>query len=95
LLSTAEAQNKPRKRDEKRNDPFNRDPLTEFSSTLQTRLLSSLSDKITQSIYGPNAGNDGVFTVDNTTVAYQRQGSVIKLTLSDGIRTTSISLPAY
>jgi curli production assembly/transport component CsgF len=95
LLSTAEAQNKPRKRDEKRNDPFNRDPLTEFSSTLQTRLLSSLSDKITQSIYGPNAGNDGVFTVDNTTVAYQRVGSVIKLTLSDGIRTTSISLPAY
>jgi curli production assembly/transport component CsgF len=95
LLSTAEAQNKPRKREEKRNDPFNRDPLTEFSNTLQTRLLSSLADKITQSIYGPSAGNSGLFTIDNTTVSYQRVGNVIQLTLSDGVRTTNISLPAY
>lgn len=94
LLGTAEAQNKPKRKDAKKNDPFNKDPLTEFTTTLQSRLLSSLADKITQSIYGAGSPDRGIFTVDNTTVTYQKVGGIIQLTLSDGIRSTQISLPA-
>lgn len=94
LLGTAEAQNKPKKKAEKKNDPFNKDPLTEFTTTLQSRLLSSLADKITQSIYGSGSPDRGIFTIDNTTVTYQKVGGIVKLTLSDGIRSTQISLPS-
>jgi curli production assembly/transport component CsgF len=94
LLGTADSQNQPKLREQKRNDARTSDPIAQFTSTLQSRLLSSVSDKIADAIYGTNPASSGTFVVSGTTVSFQRVGSSIQLVLSDGIRTTNITLPA-
>ena len=74
-------------------DPFANDPLSDFTRTLQGRLLSGLADKITEAIYGANPQNSGTFVVDGTTVSFTTVGSTIQLVVTDGIRTTQIALP--
>jgi curli production assembly/transport component CsgF len=93
LLGTAEAQNQPRRRDQKRQEAISNDPITQFKTSLNQRLLSGLADKIVDSIYGDNAGNSGTFTVEGTTVSFVKVNGSVKLTVSDGIKQTVITLP--
>ena len=94
LLGTADVQNRPKKLDQKRSEAKSTDPMLQFTSTLQSRLLSSVSDKIADAIYGTNPANNGTFVVGNTTVSFNRVGGNVQLTLSDGIRVTNITVPA-
>lgn len=94
LMSTADAQNKPKKRDQKRSEALATDPQLQFTSTLQSRLLSAVSDKISDAIYGDKPANSGTFVVNNTTVSFNRVGGNVQLSLSDGIRVTNITIPA-
>jgi curli production assembly/transport component CsgF len=94
LLSTADSQNKPKKKDQKRAEEKASDPMLQFTSTLQSRLLSSVSDKIADAIYGDNPANSGTFVVDNTTVQFTRVGGNVQLSISDGIRITNVTVPA-
>jgi curli production assembly/transport component CsgF len=94
MMNTADAQNKPKKRDQKRAEEKASDPILSFTSTLQSRLLSSVSDKIANAIYGDNPAKSGTFVVNNTTVSFNRVGSNVQLTLSDGIKTTNVTIPA-
>jgi curli production assembly/transport component CsgF len=93
LMGTAEAQNRPKRRDQKRQDAISNDPITQFQTSLNQRLLSGLADKIVESIYGENAANSGTFTVEGTTVSFVKLNGTVKLTVSDGIKQTVISLP--
>jgi curli production assembly/transport component CsgF len=100
LYQGAEIHNAPkRKRDRQEKianpakDPFANDPLSDFTRTLQSRLLSGLADKITEAIYGANPQGSGTFVVDGTTVSFKTVGSTIQLVVTDGIRTTQIALP--
>jgi curli production assembly/transport component CsgF len=94
LLGTAEAQNRPRRKDQKRSELSSQDRLASFTQTLQQRLLSGLADKIVETIYGTNPQNSGTFSVDGTTVYFVKEGGNVRLTVSDGLRSTTISLPS-
>ena len=74
-------------------DPFKRDPVAEFSASLQSRLLTAMSDKIVTAIYGENKQNSGTFVAGGSTVSFVRTGKFVVLTISDGIKTTQITLP--
>lgn len=74
-------------------DPFKRDPIADFSSSLQSRLLAEMSDKIVTAIYGTNKQNSGTFIAGSSTVSFVRTGGNVILTISDGIKTTQIALP--
>ncbi len=93
LMGTAEAQNLPKRRDQKRQDAIANDPVGQFKTSLNQRLLSGLADKIVDSIYGENASNSGTFTVEGTTVSFVKLNGQVKLTVSDGVSSTVISLP--
>ena len=100
LYQGAEIHNAPKRKRERQEkianparDPFASDPLSDFTRTLQSRLLSGLSDKITEAIYGANPQGSGTFVVDGTTVSFKTVGSTIQLVVTDGIRTTQIALP--
>ncbi len=74
-------------------DPFKRDPISDFSSSLQSRLLAEMSDKIVTAIYGTNKQSSGTFIAGSSTVSFVRSGGNVILTISDGIKTTQIALP--
>ncbi len=74
-------------------NPFKRDPIADFSASLQSRLLSEMSDKIVTAIYGTNKQNSGTFIAGSSTVSFVRSGGSVILTISDGIKTTQIALP--
>lgn len=72
------------------------DPLSEFTDTLQRRLLGAISAQIVESIYGENPSDDGTFQVGDTQVNFDRVGDQVNVTILDlatGGETT-ISLPA-
>ncbi|MGL5115178.1 MAG: curli assembly protein CsgF [Beijerinckiaceae bacterium] len=72
---------------------FKRDPIADFSASLQSRLLSELSDKIVTAIYGTDKQNSGTFIAGSSTVSFVRNNGTVLLTISDGIKTTQIALP--
>lgn len=89
LLQLAEIQ----RQFENDDDPFSRDPIQDFTDTLQRRLLSELSRDITDAIFGENAAENGTFTVEGTTISFERVGDQVLVTISDGDTTTTITLP--
>ncbi len=70
-------------------------PAQQFASTIQSRLLSALADKITTAIFGETPQpTGGPFTFEGTTISWQTVGGNIELTINDGTTTTTIALPA-
>jgi curli production assembly/transport component CsgF len=65
-----------------------------FAQQLTSQLYSSLANKITQSIFGENAAQNGSFSFEGTTISYQRNGSNIDITINDGQTITHVSVPA-
>jgi len=72
-----------------------RDPLADFTNTLQRRLLSSLASDITDAIFGEDAEDSGNITVGDTTIDWDRVGDQVVLLISDAAtgNETQIELP--
>ncbi len=90
LLSSAQTQNQFQGNGKR----FESDPIADFSETLQRRLLSELSRDITDAIFGEEAQDSGTFTVESTTIAFERIGDQVEIVVDDGAgSSTTITLP--
>ncbi|WP_406857184.1 curli assembly protein CsgF [Alsobacter sp. KACC 23698] len=65
-----------------------------FARQLQSQLYSSLANKITQSIFGENAQQNGTFAFEGTVISFNRIGSNVQVTIDDGQSVTSVTVPA-
>lgn len=89
LLGTANVQN-----------PYERereviDPTEQFVQSLQSRVFSGLARQISDSIFGENPQEEGVFTVGDQQVSFERGAEAISIeinNLADG-SSTVIELP--
>jgi len=91
LLSTAEIENQ--YADDGGGGLGSSDPIDEFATTLQRRLLSQLSSDITELIFGENAQDSGTIQVGSTTINFERVGNNVQISLRDdstGSETTII-----
>jgi curli production assembly/transport component CsgF len=64
-------------------DFFRRDPVQDFAITLQSRLLSRISEDIVGAIFGEEAQDAGTFRVGTTVIDFARQGEVINIKIAD------------
>jgi curli production assembly/transport component CsgF len=78
LLSIAQQQNE---FDDRRFTPI--DPLDQFASDIERRVLSQASREITDRIFGENAQETGEFTVGTNRIAFEQIGDEVRLTLTD------------
>ena len=60
-----------------------RDPLEDFSRTVQRSLLSRLSQNISDSILGDDAQDSGTFLVGDTQIFFENDGTNISIDVSD------------
>ena len=81
LLALANAQNQDQKSTSSTSTALTQGQL--FAQQLQSRLLSSLADSVTNTIFGTNAQNQGTFSFAGETVSYVRDLNNITLTLTD------------
>jgi curli production assembly/transport component CsgF len=64
-----------------------------FSEQLQSQLLSSFANQITQAIFGPNAQTSGTFTFGTTSISFQNVNQEIQISINDGTTITNITVP--
>jgi len=65
-----------------------------FAQQLQSQLLNSFANQITQALFGPNAQNNGTFSYGNTTVTFIRlPNHTIQVTINDGTTITTVIVP--
>jgi curli production assembly/transport component CsgF len=69
-------------------------PSQIFAQQLQSPLLSSFANQITQAIFGANAQTSGNFSFGGTSISFFRTGSDINISINDGQSITSIVVPA-
>jgi curli production assembly/transport component CsgF len=71
------------------------DPKAEFARTIQSSLLSQISQQISSQIYGEKARPNGTFQIGDTNVSFFRSGpnTVVDITDSANGGTTRISIP--
>jgi curli production assembly/transport component CsgF len=72
-------------------------PLTQgqiFAQELTSQLFSSLSNQITQAIFGENSAPSGTFSFQGTTITYQRVDGNIEISINDGQTITNVTVPA-
>ncbi len=66
-----------------------------FAQQLQSQLLGSFANQITQAIFGPNAQTSGSFSYGSTSVNFVRlPNNTIQITINDGSTTTTVVVPA-
>lgn len=73
-------------------------PSQIFAQQLQSQLLSSFSNQITQAIFGPNAAKShtGTFTFGSTTISFApdpQNAALLNISIFDGVSTTNIQVP--
>jgi len=71
-------------------------PSQIFAQQLQSQLLSSFANQITQAIFGPNAVHTGRFTYGNTTISFApdpQNAALLDISIFDGVSTTNIQVP--
>jgi curli production assembly/transport component CsgF len=69
-------------------------PGQQFANQLTAQLYSSLANKITEAMFGPNAQTSGSYSFQGTTVSFNRVGNDINITINDGQTITTIAVPA-
>ncbi|CAN7683845.1 hypothetical protein LJR030_003102 [Rhizobium sp. LjRoot30] len=80
---------------EDRDDPLSEDNLVkDFADGLKSRILSAVASKITQDIFGSD-NTQGNFTIDNMLLNYQVVGDKVVINLTDGITSTTITVPRF
>jgi curli production assembly/transport component CsgF len=65
-----------------------------FAQQLQSQLLSSFANQITQAIFGPNAQTSGTFSFGTTNISFANVNHQINITINDGLSITSIVVPS-
>ena len=54
-----------------------------FAQQLQSQLLSSLANQVSQAIFGPNAATSGTYSFGGETVSFQRTLGEVTVTITD------------
>jgi curli production assembly/transport component CsgF len=93
LLESATAQNKYAAQASRSSGITNQTPAQEFAESFQRRLLLSMSDKITDAIFGEKAQPEGTFELEGTVIQFHRVGNNVDLTINDGVNTTRVVVP--
>lgn len=65
-----------------------------FAQQLQSQLLSSFANQITQAIFGANAQQSGNFSFGTTSINFAKVGGQINIAINDGTSITNIVVPA-
>jgi curli production assembly/transport component CsgF len=65
-----------------------------FAQQLQSQLLSSFANQITQAIFGANAQQSGNFSFGTTSINFNKVGGQIQIAINDGTSITNIVVPA-
>lgn len=93
LLAIANAQND---FDRPEVEASSADDLDRFISSLQSRLLSSLSTQVANAIFGEDAQDEGIIQFGEQTISFVRTLDGIQLTITDGDGTsTVITIPTF
>jgi curli production assembly/transport component CsgF len=69
-------------------------PSQIFAEQLQSQLLSSFANQITQAIFGPNAQTAGTFSYGTTTVTFVTIAGEVNITIDASGSITTITVPA-
>ncbi len=69
-------------------------PSQIFAEQLQSQLLSSFANQITQAIFGPNAQTSGTYSYGTTTVTFVTVAGEVNITIDAAGSITTISVPA-
>ena len=68
--------------------------LAEFIRNVESRIYSTLSRQLVDSMFGENPSPTGSFTIEGTTVSYINNGTSVELTIVDeNGNTTVITIP--
>jgi curli production assembly/transport component CsgF len=65
-----------------------------FAQQLQSQLLSSFANQITQAIFGANAQQSGNFSFGSTSISFAKVANQINISINDGTSITNIVVPA-
>lgn len=65
-----------------------------FAQQLQSQLLSSFANQITQAIFGANAQQSGNFSFGSTSISFNKVAGQINIAINDGTSITNIVVPA-
>jgi curli production assembly/transport component CsgF len=68
-------------------------PSQIFAEQLQSQLLSSFANQITQAIFGPNAQTSGTYSYGTTTVTFEKVGNEVDITIDASGSITTITVP--
>ncbi|MEZ5584461.1 MAG: curli assembly protein CsgF [Candidatus Competibacteraceae bacterium] len=92
LLNSAEAQNKFKDPDRRRQDD---DPSAQFVRALQSRLLNGLANQVAEAIFGENAQESGTITFDDQTITFERglEGITVEIIDTSTGSSTVIEIP--
>lgn len=69
-------------------------PSQIFAQQLQSQLLSSFANQITQAIFGPNAQTSGTYSYGDTTVSFVTVANEVNITINAAGSITTITVPA-
>jgi curli production assembly/transport component CsgF len=69
-------------------------PSQIFAEQLQSQLLSSFANQITQAIFGPNAQTSGTFSYGGTTISFVTVANEVNITIDASGSITRITVPA-
>jgi curli production assembly/transport component CsgF len=69
-------------------------PSQIFAQQLQSQLLSSFANQITQAIFGPNAQTSGTFSYGSTSISFVTIGNEVNITIDTSGSITTITVPA-
>ena len=91
LLNSAQAQNKYKDPDSRRND----DPVQQFARALQSRLLSAVANQVVEALFGDNPQDDGEIVFGDQTIRFTRGLDTITVEIADAGSgsTTVIEVP--
>lgn len=72
------------------------DPLTNFSNTITSSLMSRISRDIADSILGEDAKDSGTYTVGDTVLNFKRDGDVVRIQIVNNVsgQSTVVEVPA-
>jgi curli production assembly/transport component CsgF len=65
-----------------------------FAQQLQSQLLSSFANQITQAIFGTNAQTSGNFSFGSTSISFVKVAGQINISINDGTSITNIVVPS-
>ncbi|WP_197945320.1 curli assembly protein CsgF [Oricola thermophila] len=65
----------------------------EFAAALQSALIGGAASQITDAIFNDGAPPSGTFSLDGATVSYNTVGGNVVITISDGISTSTLTVP--